>query len=597
MAGRRPDPRAKAVERTVEHVVAEHPLLRRMPGSLVWQNLPHEIGARVVDGVHVQLNAQRRFKEPEWLWLIAHARLHIALGHPWDTRRSTEQPLPFAVARCLIVNDLLFQLGIGAPPAVDGCTPTREPLPERDVDRLVQHLQSHGIPDRWLDGGGVHSGPDVIGEPEAPDPKRPYRKVATRASAAADFAAAIREALTDSIDRAGGVIDTDDQGQVVRGPAMLAARWIRSHLPVIGALLDRFRVVVDVETCRRMDIPVGAVSDDAQEIYLNPANLSGEDQYRFVLAHELLHAGLRHGDRSGGRDPRWWNAACDFVINGWLIEMGVGAPPALGGLYDPALKGMSADQVYDVIHEKLSEDDIAGFADGGDIKRRTSEPGGDWADLDTWCRNAMLAGLELQQAGRGTMPVGMVEAVRALAQPAIAWDVELAKWFEREIALQPPRRTYARPSRRQMATPDIPRPSWQPDDEERAATFGAVIDSSGSMDRVLLGKALGAVAGYALAREVRRVRVVFCDAAAYDAGWIEPERLLERVEVRGRGGTILQPGIDLLERARDFPPDGPILIVTDGACDRFTCRRTHAILTPAGARLPFSPRGEVFRLT
>jgi predicted metal-dependent peptidase len=597
VARRPPDPK----QRTVEDEVAEHPLLRRLPGRLRWLKLPHEISARVVDGVEIHLNAQRRYTAREWLWLIAHARLHIALGHPWDVRRSSEQPIPHAVARCLVVDDLLVELGIGTPPAVDGRAPVREQLPERDVDRLVQRLQADGIPERWMGLGGVIGGPDVVGAPAADygdwsslHSHRPW----TREAAAAAFASAIREALADSIDQAGGVAATDASGEVIRGPAMLAARWIRTHLPVIGALLDRYRVVADVDICRRMDIRVAAISDAAQEIYLNPATIGGEAQYRFVLAHELLHAGLRHGDRCGGRDHDWWNAACDFAINGWLVEMGVGAPPALGGLYDPALKGMSADQVYDAIQARLSEGDITGFADGGDILGRGGARAGDWADLDAWCRKAMLDGLELHEARRGSLPSGLIEAVRALAQPAIAWDVELAKWFEREIGALPMRRSYARPSRRQMATPDIPRPRWQADEEsERSATFGAVIDSSGSMDRVLLGKALGAVASYAMARNVRHVRVIFCDAAAYDAGWIEPERLLERVEVRGRGGTVLQPGIDLLERAEDFPRQGPLLIVTDGQCDRFVCRRTHAILTPAGARLPFVPRGEVFRLT
>jgi predicted metal-dependent peptidase len=191
----------------------------------------------------------------------------------------------------------------------------------------------------------------------------------------------------------------------------------------------------------------------------------------------------------------------------------------------------------------------------------------------------------------------LVEAIRSLAQPPIAWDVELARWFEREVGEQPQRRSYARPSRRQMATPDTPRPRWVPDDEtDQLATFATVIDTSGSMDRTLLGKALGAVASYALAREVRQVRVVFCDAAAHDAGWIAPEQLLERIEVRGRGGTILQPGINLIQEARDFPATGPILIITDGWCDHFTCHRPHAILTPVEARLPFVPKGDVFRL-
>ena len=56
---------------------------------------------------------------------------------------------------------------------------------------------------------------------------------------------------------------------------------------------------------------------------------------------------------------------------------------------------------------------------------------------------------------------------------------------------------------------------------------------------------------------------------------------------------MLQPGIDLLEKAPDFPRDGPLLIITDGACDRLHIRREHAFLLPAGRHLPFVPKGPV----
>jgi predicted metal-dependent peptidase len=116
------------------------------------------------------------------------------------------------------------------------------------------------------------------------------------------------------------------------------------------------------------------------------------------------------------------------------------------------------------------------------------------------------------------------------------------------------------------------------------------------MSRSLLGKALGTIASYAIAREVPAVRVVFCDAATYDEGYLPPEAIADRVRIKGRGGTILQPAIDLLERAEDFPKDGPLLIITDGYCDRLKIRRDHAYLTPEGARLPFIPTGQVFRV-
>jgi predicted metal-dependent peptidase len=173
----------------------------------------------------------------------------------------------------------------------------------------------------------------------------------------------------------------------------------------------------------------------------------------------------------------------------------------------------------------------------------------------------------------------------------------LARWFDDYFAPLESRRTYARQSRRQSSTPDIPRPRYVPDPQAgEGRTFGVVLDTSGSMDRRLLGECLGAIASYCESREVQQARVVFCDAYAYDAGYMRPEEIAGRVKVRGRGGTILQPGIDLLERAEDFPKDGPILIVTDGYCDHFHTRRGHAILLPEGRSLPVAPKGSVFRM-
>lgn len=148
----------------------------------------------------------------------------------------------------------------------------------------------------------------------------------------------------------------------------------------------------------------------------------------------------------------------------------------------------------------------------------------------------------------------------------------------------------------QSATPDIPRPLWVPASGSLdGRTFGVVLDTSGSMDRVLLAKALGAIASYCMSREVPAVRVVFCDATTYDQGYILPEVIGEKFSVKGRGGTVLQPGIDLLERAEDFPATGPLLIITDGLCDRLKVRREHAYLIPKGQNLPFEPKGKVFR--
>jgi predicted metal-dependent peptidase len=114
------------------------------------------------------------------------------------------------------------------------------------------------------------------------------------------------------------------------------------------------------------------------------------------------------------------------------------------------------------------------------------------------------------------------------------------------------------------------------------------------MDRNLLAICLGTIASYCASRDVRLVRLVFCDAAAYDQGYVPAEEIGDRVKVKGRGGTVLQPGIDVVEKAPDFPDDGPILIITDGHCDRLHIRREHAFLIPQGNSLPFVPKGKVF---
>jgi predicted metal-dependent peptidase len=196
----------------------------------------------------------------------------------------------------------------------------------------------------------------------------------------------------------------------------------------------------------------------------------------------------------------------------------------------------------------------------------------------------------------------LIEAIRSLSQPPIPWDVRLAEWFDAQFPPPERQRSYAKPSRRQSATPDIPRPSPRlpPEETRKARVFGVVLDTSGSMAPKLLGQALGASASYSLAREVEAVRLVSCDASAFDHGWVPPEALLERYQVRGRGGTVLQPGLDRLRdlaKQSAFPAAGPILLITDGFCEaRLDIPFEHAFLLPEGRRLPFTPRAPIFEI-
>lgn len=77
------------------------------------------------------------------------------------------------------------------------------------------------------------------------------------------------------------------------------------------------------------------------------------------------------------------------------------------------------------------------------------------------------------------------------------------------------------------------------------------------MDRVDLGKALRAIASCSMIRDVGFVRLVQFDAAAHDCGYVDSEALLDRVQIKGRGGTVSNPWIRLLEAAQDSPQMAP----------------------------------------
>jgi predicted metal-dependent peptidase len=538
----------------------------------------------------------RRAEPDEWLWVLTHALLHLGFGHLHAPEMAGDHDREWSAACDYVVARFQTDLKLGRPP--EGVSLPRDFPPQRE-EQLYRRFVEDGIPPELWRLGTAGAEPDMVLDGYS------RRSSQERSEWQRRFGEGLTAAVTSAVNVAAGVEPHLGSEASLRSVTQLARSWFISSYPLLGSLAASFRLIEDAALCMRMEISIAAVNMEAQEIYLNPAAGLNSREWRFVMAHELLHVGLRHDARCAGRDPFLWNVACDYVINAWLIEMGVGEQPAVGLLYDPALQGLSAEAIYDRIvtdmrrHRKLATLRGKGL---GDILG----PSDDWwarggaTDLDAFYRRCLAQGLTYHgEWGRGYLPAGLIEEIRALAQPPIPWEVDLAAWFDGYFTPLEHVRSYSRPSRRQSATPNIPRPRYVPAlGATDKRTFGVVLDTSDSMDRVLLAKALGAVASYSMSRDIPAVRVVFCDAAAYDQGYLPPEAVADRVKVRGRGGTVLQPGIDLLERAEDFPSGGPLLIITDGYCDRVRIRHTrqHAFLLPAGHRLPFIPNGPVFRL-
>lgn len=596
--------------------------------------------AYVHSGGTIYLNKDAPLTPQQWAYTIAHCKLHLAFGH-FDAERmpgyekavqdgSTEWVVScnqalWNMACDIYIAKFLHDIKFGSPTCAN---PTDYfPVSLTDERKIYQYLMEHGYgtdgmqrtestankggktagrqKDEYKTVGGKLQRGDGYGTAAGMDMQgleRPLVYNATRNQKNEfmfNFAFALAYSVSSVVSEAGG-----HGGENCKNTASeMAAQWFISHYPLLGGLAAGFHIIEDYRLCNQEEISIAAVNVTKGEIYVNPAAGLNKEELKFVLAHEFLHAGLMHHERREGRDPYLWNVACDYVINGWLREMGVGEMPDQG-LYDESLKDVSAEELYDRIvrdFRRFSKlDTLRGYGKGDviiDPKGGMGSVHSGVTSLDDFYRSALQNGLEFHlNEGRGYLPAGLIEEIRALFMPPVPWDVQLGNWFDEFFAPLSKHYTYARPSRRQSSTPNIPRPSYVcAETPEYSRTFGVVIDTSGSMEKRLLGFALGAVASYAQAKEVLYVRVVFCDAKAYDAGYLPPEEIAGRVLVKGGGGTVLQPGVDLLEKSSDFPKDGPILIITDGWIeDHIRIRREHAFLVPRGRRLPFVPRGKVF---
>ena len=565
------------------------------------------------DGV-IYLNKDISYSPKEWAYTIAHCMMHNVFGH-FDAQnmpgfeKSDADGKKRHIVKCnldvwnlacdIYVSKFLSDIKFAAP------TCSREAVEmfasgDTDERKIYDRLMSEMTGEVTFTCGtaSMHTR-DMLGLEKPKEYDENYLFDVNHFKS--EFADALVYSVSKAVYAAGGKDPHDHR----TNPAANAAEWFMNHYPLLGGLAAGFKIIYDREVCQKNEIEIAAVDVSKAEIYVNPGAHLTRQEMIFVLAHEYLHAGLCHHERRQGRDPLLWNVACDFVINAWLKEMHVGMMPEKGCLYDEALAECSAEEIYDRMVSDLKKfsglEGFRGYGKGDVIDGGSTfgkEKGA--MDLDEFYKSALQNGLEYHIGrGRGFIPAGLEEEIRALAMPPIPWNAKLADWFDVHFSPLEKRRSYARPSRRQGETPDIPRPRCVVSDiPEYSRTFGVVIDTSGSMSAKMIGMALGAIASYSAARDVPYARVVFCDAEAFDAGYMSPEEAAGRVNVIGRGGTVLQPGIDLLQRAEDFPGDAPILIITDGYIESdLMIKREHAFLIPVGSRLPFKAKGEIFRLS
>jgi len=125
--------------------------------------------------------------------------------------------------------------------------------------------------------------------------------------------------------------------------------------PFYGGLVSTLKL----KTHREGDKSFRASTDGYSTFFYNPVEIEkmNKEELIVTLAHEVGHITLKHAIRVGGRDQKIFNIAADYVVNAILLEDGIGTVALFRKmriLYDEKFRGMSVEEVYDIIKKNPS---------------------------------------------------------------------------------------------------------------------------------------------------------------------------------------------------------------------------------------------------
>lgn len=175
-------------------------------------------------------------------------------------------------------------------------------------------------------------------------------------------------------------------------------------------------------------------------------------------------------------------------------------------------------------------------------------------------RKAVAIAYDASARGKwGSEPGEVGRWLRRMLEPRIPWQHLLAQATRRGVGWTAGRThtTYTRPSRRAASVPGVALPGWR----RQNPTVACVVDTSGSVDDQLLGRAMGEVEGAlrALGVGASDLTVLACDAAVQAVSRV---RKASDAVLTGGGGTDLRVALAAVETLRPRPT--LTVVFTDG---------------------------------
>ena len=389
------------------------------------------------------------------------------------------------------------------------------------------------------------------------------------------------------------------------------------HQPFFGAGATKMRWSAD-DT-------IATACTDGKVIRFNPDFLLSLNKHEQVglCVHEVMHVYSKHHLRRGNRNPTLWNVAADYFINQVIVDAiqmerlhrGKTGPRAScmalpdGALIDDRFRGMSTEQIYDILSEEGDQPDgeqpqepgETGAAEG-EAECPPDNPGQGQPDGGTSADGEEQAPTGGQGQTPGRTPVGSWgdvidapvndEAEQAEAEREVEVLVEQASQAAKSRGLMPGSAqslldeykkakvdwrsvlrqlmqsltvvdyTYTRPHKKRhhmLSTYGSFIPDYY---KENMGELVVAIDTSGSVSDAEAKQFLGEIADICEDVQPSTVHVVQCDARIQRVDTFERGDEFDVERIVGRGGTRFQPVFDWVEENEVDPV--ALIYLTDG---------------------------------
>lgn len=340
--------------------------------------------------------------------------------------------------------------------------------------------------------------------------------------------------------------------------------------PFFGNLATRMKLVDASEWC-------STLATDGRTFYYNNGFVHKltPKEAEFGFAHEVLHNVFDHMGRRDSRDPTLSNIAADYAANQILKDERIGVVPSFIKIFqDDKYRGMSYEQIYDIIYEKAIKIDMStlgelldehldcegndsGDGEDGDKKgngrpRLTEE---EKRQIREEMKEAVLAAA--QSAGAGKVPAGIRRMISDFTEPKMDWRqilrMNIQSIFKSNFS-------FARPNRKSQHCGAI-LPGMM---NEETIDVSVAIDMSGSISDEMAKDFISEVKGIMDEYKDFRLDLWCFDTQVYNYERFTPDAAddILSYQVKGGGGTDFDVNYQFM-KDEDIVPK-KFIMFTDG---------------------------------